>query len=78
MVGLDKLANLSSTEEFDVAGEEITREYIIGNMILITDIKGLKHRIEMIKSLQPARIHLHNISKNQTDYLEDIRSILIH
>ncbi|GAB2680390.1 TIGR03885 family FMN-dependent LLM class oxidoreductase [Flavihumibacter cheonanensis] len=78
MVGLDKLANLSSTEEFDEAGEEITREDIIENMILITDMKDLKQRIEKIKSLQPARIHLHNISKNQTDYLEDIRSILIH
>ena len=78
IVGLDKLANLSSTEEFDEAGEEITREDIIENMILITDMKDLKQRIEKIKSLQPARIHLHNISKNQTDYLEDIRSILIH
>jgi probable non-F420 flavinoid oxidoreductase len=78
MVGLDKLANLSSTEEFDEAGEEITREHIIDNMILITDMKDLKQRIEKIKSLQPARIHLHNISKNQADYLEDIQSILTH
>jgi hypothetical protein len=47
-------------------------------MILITDMKDLKQRIEKIKSLQPARIHLHNISKNQADYLEDIQSILTH
>ncbi len=76
MVGLDKLANLSSTEEFDEAGEEITREDIIENMILITDMNELKERIENIKALQPSRIHLHNISKNQSEYLEDIRSIL--
>lgn len=78
MVGLDKLANLSSTEEFDEAGEEITQEEIIENVILITDMQDLKERIEKIKALQPARIHLHNISKNQTDFLEDIQSILTH
>lgn len=76
MVGLEELANLSNPAQFDEASEKITREQVMENMVIITDIQELKDKITALKALKPSRIHLHNISKNQIEYLEDIRSIL--
>jgi probable non-F420 flavinoid oxidoreductase len=71
MIGLDKLESLNDTEQFDKLSATITMEEVCDNILIITDMDELKHHINEIKKLNPASIHLHNISRNQEDYLED-------
>lgn len=71
MIGLDKLESLSDTEQFDQLSATITMEEVCTKILIITDMDELKHHINKIKKLNPASIHLHNISRNQEDYLED-------
>lgn len=75
MVGMDELANLPEPEDFDRATEQISREEVAEKMNIITDLDELKHRIEDIRKLQPACIHLHNVSCDQETYLQDMARI---
>lgn len=77
MVGLDKLESLRTTEQFDKLSANITMEDVRDKILIITEMNELKHHINKLKKLNPASIHLHNISKNQEDYLEDA-SVLFH
>lgn len=76
LVGLDALANWASPEEFDAAGAAVTREEIVDQLTIITDMDELKYRLLRLKALKPACIHLHNFSRNQKDYLEDMGEVL--
>lgn len=75
MLSPDKLADLHRVEQFDEAGEQVTKDDIIGAIPIITTMQALKERIASLEQTGAARIVLHNINRLQEEFIEDYRQI---
>lgn len=70
------LENLSTTEEFDIAAESITREDVI-NRIPISDMPDFfADIINSVFAQGVETIVLHNVNKNQLEFIDDFASLV--
>jgi G6PDH family F420-dependent oxidoreductase len=67
-----QLRKLRTPEEFDKAAAGVTKEQVCDKLFISNDMQQLKQRIEAYMELNPTGIHLHNVNKNQLEFLEDI------
>lgn len=66
-----ELANLCTPEQFDEATKHITMQDVAEKIIVFTDITELFELIGTYKSMAVARIFLHNINRQQEEFIED-------
>jgi alkanesulfonate monooxygenase SsuD/methylene tetrahydromethanopterin reductase-like flavin-dependent oxidoreductase (luciferase family) len=66
-----ELADLCTPEQFDAATKHITMQDVAEKILLFTDINELRQLTEAYKNLGVARIFLHNINRQQEEFIED-------
>lgn len=69
MLDAKELSDLSTPDDFDKAGESISIEQLAQSIELITDISRLKKRIEEYDRLGLERLILHNVNRNQEEFI---------
>jgi probable non-F420 flavinoid oxidoreductase len=67
----EKLASLRTVKDFDKAGENVRKEDVLKSIPVYTNIDALLTDIEKLKTTGAQRIILHNISRQQKDFIED-------
>jgi probable non-F420 flavinoid oxidoreductase len=67
----EKLADLYTVRQFDEAGETVKLEEINQKMAIHTTMSELKEKIEQYKETGVNRIILHNINREQEQFIED-------
>jgi coenzyme F420-dependent glucose-6-phosphate dehydrogenase len=71
MLPPNKLADLSTPEQFEAATRHITKQDVAEKINIFTNTKELQQMIEEYKQLGVARIMLHNINVKQEQFIED-------
>jgi probable non-F420 flavinoid oxidoreductase len=71
MVPREQLANLSSPQQFTAATKHITVQDVAEKMLIFTDMRELIELIAVYKSMGATRIFLHNINRQQEQFIED-------
>jgi coenzyme F420-dependent glucose-6-phosphate dehydrogenase len=71
LVGIDKLDDLSTPEQFDNAAENITREEIAEKVPIYTDIKSVIDRAKEYLDNGFQMVTLHNVNTNQEQFVDD-------
>lgn len=67
----EKLAGLRTVKDFDNAGENTAKEDVLKVMPVYTNMNAVFDKIEELKQTGAERIILHNISRQQTEFIED-------
>lgn len=73
LVPVNKLADLSTTQEFDKAAEDISVEDIKKQVNVITGIGDLTGLFRQFKELGVQRLILHNVNRNQESFISAFR-----
>jgi len=69
----EKLATLTTVEEFDRLGEQTSIDELTSAIPIYTSIKELMGKIDQIKELEVDRIILHNVNRMQKKFIEDFK-----
>jgi len=69
MLPKEKLADFHTTEEFDEASLTISMEDVAQQIPIVTDISQLKSTINEYKDIGIQRLILHNVNRNQEDFI---------
>jgi coenzyme F420-dependent glucose-6-phosphate dehydrogenase len=67
----EKLAGLRTVKDFDNEGENTSKEDVLKVIPVYTDMNSLFNKIEELKQTGADRIILHNISRQQIEFIED-------
>jgi hypothetical protein len=71
MVSADKLAGLSSPEQFDEASEHVTRDEIARKLPLFTNVSDIMEQANAYLDKGFTMVVLHNVNTNQEEFVED-------
>lgn len=71
MLPREKLADLNSPQQFAAATKHITVQDVAEKMLIFTDISEVIELIAVYKSMGATRVFLHNINRQQEQFIED-------
>lgn len=71
------LADISRVEQFDKKSESITREDLKEKILITSDIEACLKYIEPIIGLGIDNLILHNVNRNQEDFIEDFGATVL-
>lgn len=67
----EKFATFSTVEEFEKEGDKNTLEDVINTIPVFDDMQDISRQIDKMKSTGAARIILHNVNRNQEEFIKD-------
>jgi len=67
----DRLAGLSTVKQFDEAGQSTTMQEVLEAIPVFTNMQTLQTRIDELATTGADRIILHNINRQQEDFIND-------
>lgn len=70
-IAAEHWADIATPEEFDRLSRNTSREEVLESTPVFTDIAELRAAVEKLQEMGPARIILHNLNRQQEEFIED-------
>jgi coenzyme F420-dependent glucose-6-phosphate dehydrogenase len=69
----EKLATMRTVADFDKAGQQTSKDEVLNAIPVFTDIRSLMDSISILQQTGADRIILHNVSRQQRQFIEDFQ-----
>jgi len=73
----EKLESFRAVKDFDNAATAVTMQEVLEAIPVYTDMEALWEKIHSLEALQPERIVIHNINRQQEQFIEDFQHTLV-